>query len=85
MTVTILLLLAPALIAWVPLALGRYPGEAAIGRAVARRRARNPALRSRPAKPRTPRAPERTTPHGGLLLARWLAGRGPPSSAFAAR
>lgn len=66
---------APALVLWLLLWRGRYPGEKLVGRLAAVRRPRR--LRPLPfvAPPRP--APPRIA--GGRLLARRLAGRAPPA------
>ena len=72
----VLLLLAPAVLLALLLALGRYPGSAALARALQRHR---PPARRRPAANRSlPRAPRRRRPRGGALVALSLAGRAPP-------
>jgi hypothetical protein len=72
----VLLLLAPAVLLALVLALGRYPGSGALARALERHR---PPARRRPAGSRSlPRAPRRRRPRGGVLVALSLAGRAPP-------
>jgi hypothetical protein len=72
----VLIDLAPVLVLLCVLALGRYPGERAFRRLVARRRA---------VRRRLPRAAPRRRdaaallPRGGALLASALAGRAPPA------
>jgi hypothetical protein len=73
-----LLYLAPALLLAIALLAGRYPGEVVLARIAARRRPRERRPRTPPAHHPTP--PPVAAPHGGLLLARALAGRGPPRS-----
>ena len=73
---TVLLLLAPALLLAVLLALGRYPGSGALARVLERRLPR--ADRRREARRPLPRALRRHRPRGGVLLALALAGRAPP-------
>jgi hypothetical protein len=74
------LVLAPALLLLVPLLGGRYVGEATLRRLAGRRAAgRRPAVATRPVRWRVLDA----TPHGGLLLARRIAGRAPPRAAIA--
>jgi hypothetical protein len=72
------LFLAPALVLWLLLALGRYPGEAAVAR-LARRR---PQLARRGCGSPQTRAPALRAPAPRNLLACSLAGRGPPQSAL---
>ena len=72
---TVLLLLAPALLLAVLLALGRYPGSGALARVLERRLPR--ADRRREARRRCP-APCVAAPPRGVLLALALAGRAPP-------
>ncbi len=74
--VTVLLLLAPALLLAVLLALGRYPGSGALARVLERRLPR--ADRRRETRRPLPRALRRHRPRGGVLLALALAGRAPP-------
>ena len=71
------LFLAPALLLWALLALGRYPGEAAVARIARRRPLR---ARRRSGSPQR-RAPALRSPAARNLLACSLAGRGPPQSA----
>ena len=73
---TVLLLLAPALLLALLLALGRYPGSGALARVLERRRPR--VVRRREIHRLLPRAPRRRRPRGGVLLALALAGRAPP-------
>ncbi len=73
-----LLYLAPALLLATALFAGRYPGEALLERLGARRAA-NPAGRRPVARHHLGSLP-RVAAHGGLLLARRLAGRAPPAS-----
>ena len=72
-----LLYLAPALILWALLTGDRYPGERILERV---RRAASPVVARAPAPAaRPPRAPRRTVPRGGVLVAWSLAGRAPPA------
>ena len=73
---TVLLLLAPALLLALLLALGRYPGSGALARVLERRRPR--VVRRREIHRPLPRAPRRRRPRGGVLVALALAGRAPP-------
>ena len=68
------LFLAPALLLWALLALGRYPGEAVVTR-LARRR---PPRAHREARAPSKRAHPKGRPRLRNLLACSLAGRGPP-------
>jgi uncharacterized SAM-binding protein YcdF (DUF218 family) len=71
--------LAPAVLIFLPLLGGRYPGDEALVRAVARRTA----ARWRPgvaARPSTRRRPGALLPRGGRLVGAALAGRAPPVS-----
>ena len=74
-----LLYLAPGLLLATALLAGRYPGEQALERIAARRR-RPPAAASRSSQRCRRRARLPVAAHGGLLLARALAGRAPPRS-----
>jgi hypothetical protein len=75
------LLLTPALLLALPLLAGRYVGERTLRRLAASR----PARRSHAAEPRVPLWRSRTVvAHGGLLLARRIAGRAPPATALLA-
>jgi hypothetical protein len=68
--------LAPALLIFLPLLGGRYPGAEKLARAVARRtRGQVPRVVNR-ARPRG--GPPRLLPRGGRLVGASLAGRGPP-------
>jgi hypothetical protein len=69
------LVLAPTLLLLFPLMAGRYVGEVALQRLAARSRPRR--RRSAAGTPVPPRF-VRTSPHGGLVLARRIAGRAPP-------
>ncbi len=73
-----LLYLTPAFLLITVLVAGRYPGEIALDRLAARRRPKRPPTPAAPAAPRTPRSRPVAAARGGLLLARALAGRGPP-------
>jgi periplasmic copper chaperone A len=64
---------APALLIFLPLVGGRYPGDRALVRATRRRQRRRLPRRPAPAR----RAP-RLLPRGGRLVGAALAGRGPP-------
>ena len=77
-----LLYLAPALLLATALLAGRYPGERALERIAAQRRRPRP---TRSSSTREPRTRPCGTVHGGLLLARALAGRAPPRSRRIAR
>jgi hypothetical protein len=70
------LALAPALLLLVPLMAGRYVGEVTLRR-LAGRRAPEP-RRSDAAAARVLWRILGTTPHGGLVLGRRIAGRAPP-------
>jgi hypothetical protein len=70
--------LAPLLALAVALLLGRYPGERALRRRLARRADRPRRARTLPLPRPYPRRP---LPRGGALLASGLAGRAPPVSA----
>lgn len=72
-----LLGLAPLVALIALLALGRYPGEAALDAARNRRGPQRP--RRPPVADATLPLPRRPLPRGGALLARRLAGRAPPS------
>jgi hypothetical protein len=69
------LVLAPALLLLFPLMAGRYPGEVALRRLAARGR---PARRRGDAGTPVLWRFEGGSPHGGLVLARRIAGRAPP-------
>jgi hypothetical protein len=71
--------LAPAVLIFLPLLGGMYPGDEALVRAVARRtRARwRPSVAARPPRRRRPGA---LLPRGGRLVGAALAGRAPPVS-----
>jgi hypothetical protein len=77
-----LLYLAPGVLLLLLLACGRYPGERTLSRRIRAVRARLRAPRRLPG-PRL-RAPARIGLGGGPLLARNLAGRGPPGRPRAA-
>jgi hypothetical protein len=67
---------APALLIFLPLLGGRYPGDRALLRAAASPRRRRPRrVASAPAR----RAGPRLLPRGGRLVGAALAGRGPPA------
>jgi len=72
-----ILFLAPALLLWALLALGRYPGEGVVAR-LARR---SPRLRARRSPPVSRRAPALPARRPRSLLACSLAGRAPPPGA----
>lgn len=76
MTVEVLLGLVPILLVFLPLMAGRYIGAEKLERIAARRRTGGAPKRA----PRlaTWRSVELAITHGGLLLARRLAGRAPP-------
>jgi hypothetical protein len=74
--VHLLAYLAPVLALVCVLLLGRFPGERAFRRRVARRRSRG---RLRPLSEPHRHAPHRLLPRGGALLASALAGRAPPA------
>jgi hypothetical protein len=71
----VLLLLAPAVLLALLLALGRYPGSGVLARALERHR---PGARRAAANRSLPRPPCRRRPGGGALVALSLAGRAPP-------
>jgi hypothetical protein len=73
---SVLLSLLPVLALLAALALGRYPGERALRRALARRAPGRP--RAPLAVPRPARAPFLLM-RGGLFVAARLAGRAPPA------
>jgi hypothetical protein len=74
------LVLAPALLLLVPLLGGRYVGESTLSRLSGRRTVvRRRCIAAAPVRWRVLDA----APHGGLLLARRIAGRAPPRAAIA--
>ena len=73
MSLELLLLLAPAVVLFAALLLGRYPGEAAIARA--RRTVRLP----RPRAVARPRLETPCPPRGGRLVGAAIAARPPPA------
>jgi hypothetical protein len=75
--ITGVLILAPCIALAIVLLLGRYPGERTLVKRASQARAR-PARRRSPMPPRWSAPIRRTS--GGLLLARSLAGRAPPSA-----
>jgi hypothetical protein len=75
------LCLAPALLVGLTLLVRRYPGERLLLRLVARRR--RPAHRRLAVGSPRPRASERRSPHGGLLIGLALAVRPPPVASIA--
>jgi hypothetical protein len=73
------LLLTPALLLALPLLAGRYVGERTLRRLAHTR----PERRPRAAEPRVAlRRSATVLAHGGLLLARRIAGRAPPATAL---
>lgn len=81
MTVDVLLGLAPILLFFGPLLVGRYVGADKLERIAARRRPEGPPRRA-PEVAKW-RAAELKIAHGGLLLARRLCGRAPPHAVLA--
>lgn len=75
MTLFVVLQLLPAVVLFGALLCGRYPGERLIARV---RRWRSQYWPRRPIAVRAVRRPRLVTPHGGVLLAHRIAGRGPP-------
>jgi hypothetical protein len=71
-----LLCLAPALLLLAALAFDCYPGERLLA---ALARAWHPVIRRERRGTVQPPFPHRASPHGGVLLAMALAGRGPPA------
>ncbi len=74
----LLLYVAPVALLAAPLLTGRYVGEQSIERLAARRVAR-PSRRTAAPLEVIVRSAGRAFPRGGLLLAAWLAERGPPT------
>jgi hypothetical protein len=75
--------LVPVFALVLPLVAGRYVGEQTIARLAGARRAAGRRRTAAAPRPRRPMGAHRG--HGGLLIARRLAGRAPPVAALAAR